>query len=75
MSVVSHCRCCDAKFPDRLLSVRDAAEMLGVSVSALNHYRNEGLIPFVRLKDRVIRFSLRDLMQYLEDRRVIEVTL
>ena len=75
MSVVSQCRCCDAKFPDRLLSPRDAAEMLGVSVSALTHYRNEGLIPFVRLKDRVIRFSLRDLMQYLEDRRVIEVTL
>lgn len=54
--------------PTRLLTARDAAPLLGVSVRWL--YRHAGTLPFARrLSDRAVRFEEAGLLTWLERRR------
>lgn len=46
---------------DTLLSIGDAARMLGVSVDTLRRYANDGLIPVVRTLGGQRRFRLVDV--------------
>ena len=50
---------------DRLLTPKQAAEMLAVSVNALDHHRRVGNVPFVRL-GRLVRYSERQLCEWIE---------
>ena len=43
---------------DRLLTVKEAATMLGVTPKTLYEWASEGRIPFVKLLDRAVRFRL-----------------
>ena len=53
------------------LATKDAAEFLGMSEQALSQlrYRDAGP-PFVRINQRIIRYSYADLIRWLESRTV-----
>jgi excisionase family DNA binding protein len=53
--------------PDSLLSIDEAASVLGMSKSYL--YRNAAEFPFVRRQGRSLRFSARGVQEYLAGRR------
>jgi excisionase family DNA binding protein len=49
-----------------LLTPAEAANYLGVSLSALNHWRSERRGPvYVKLEGRLIRYRLADLEKYV----------
>lgn len=53
----------------RLLSERDAANVLGLSPRTLQDYRLDGNgPPFVRVSPRTIRYSAADLSDWLAER-------
>lgn len=54
----------------RLLTYKDVAELLGLSVIAVKELRRSGALPYVRISERVIRFREQDVMQFIEDRHV-----
>ena len=61
------CPHCHEKFPDRLLTPIEAAEMFSLTVGAMEHRRRRGTIPFVRLpQSRLIRYRLSTLMDLIE---------
>lgn len=49
--------------PDRLLDVREAAEMLGLKPSTLYQWAYERRIPVVKLFGRALRFRASDLQK------------
>lgn len=49
--------------PDRLLDVREAAEMLGLKPSTLYQWAYERRIPVVKLFGRALRFRMSDLQK------------
>lgn len=49
--------------PDRLLDVREAAEMLGLKPSTLYQWAYERRIPVVKLFGRALRFRVSDLQK------------
>ena len=51
----------------RLLTIREAAEFLSLSVGSLYHMSSEGRVPVVRLSRRCIRFRRLALEQWLAD--------
>jgi excisionase family DNA binding protein len=55
---------------DRLLTIREVAELTGLRVSSLYHFVSEGRIPVVRLSQRCIRFRLSALLQWWDDMTV-----
>jgi len=55
------------KMPDSLLTTKQAAELLNMSVAFLERDRWQGaLIPFVVIGTRSIRYKLGDLLKYIE---------
>lgn len=52
----------------RLLTVRDAARYLAVSVSTLYGWVWQRRIPFVKI-GRALRFDVRDLERFVEENR------
>jgi predicted DNA-binding transcriptional regulator AlpA len=55
--------------PDRMLDVREAAEMLGVTPRWL--YRHAGSLPFMRkLGPKTLRFSRAGLLRHLGTKRL-----
>lgn len=51
----------------RLLSTKEAAEMLGVSVAFLERDRWAGAkVPFVKVGSRAVRYRMSDLTNYIE---------
>ncbi len=54
---------------DKLLNSRELAEFLGVSTYWIKEKRQAGLIPYLRLFDRLIRFRTDDVMAALEARQ------
>jgi excisionase family DNA binding protein len=48
-----------------LLTVKEAAKYLRVSISSLRNYFRAGRIPFLRLLNRSVRFRRADLDAYL----------
>jgi excisionase family DNA binding protein len=55
--------------PD-MLSYRDAARMLGVSVSTVHTWAYRRQVPHVRLSARVVRFRRAELERWLDARYV-----
>lgn len=65
--------------PDRLITAKEASEYLGISVATLAKMRSigpscEGLphIPFVKFSPKSVRYSLRDLEDYVSRHRVCQ---
>jgi len=49
-----------------LLTPLEAASYLGISLSALNHWRSERRgPPYIKLEDRLVRYRLADLEKYI----------
>jgi excisionase family DNA binding protein len=55
--------------PDRLLDVREAAEMLGLKPSTLCRWAYERRIPVVKLFGRALRFRMSDLQELVTGSR------
>jgi excisionase family DNA binding protein len=51
---------------DRLLTIREAAELTGLAVGTLYHFVSAKRIPVVRLSRRCIRFRHSDLINWIE---------
>jgi excisionase family DNA binding protein len=51
---------------DRLLTVRELAQRLGVSVGTAYHWLSQGRLPCVRFSSRCVRFRESDLDEMLE---------
>jgi hypothetical protein len=59
----------DAKQLDAMVNTPNAAQFLGVSPRCLEQYRIKGGGPqFVRISHRCIRYRMRDLLTYAQDR-------
>ena len=58
---------------DRLLSVPDVAELLGVSRAQVYRFIERERLPALRLSNRVQRFRERDIEQWLENRAKVSV--
>lgn len=52
---------------DRLLTIKEVAELTGLQVSSLYHFVADGRIPVVRLSRRCIRFRLSALHQWWDE--------
>jgi predicted site-specific integrase-resolvase len=56
---------------ENLVNEVEASKVLGISSTTLRiGYRYKGLIPFVRMKDKCIRYRLSDLQKFVESRLV-----
>jgi excisionase family DNA binding protein len=54
-----------------LLTPAEAARYLGVSLSALEHWRSQRRGPaYIKLEGRLVRYRLADLEKYLTERSV-----
>jgi excisionase family DNA binding protein len=53
----------------RLLSVGEAAEFLGVSATSLRKWSDQGLVPVYRTPGGQRRYSLPDLQRFIESMR------
>ena len=54
----------------RLLTTKQAADMLGISVSMLAKDRmNKGKIPYIRIGKKTIRYDYYELKKYLKRMR------
>lgn len=54
----------------RLLTYKDVAELLGLSVIAVKELRRNGSLQYVRVSERVIRFREEDIQKFVSDRHV-----
>ena len=52
-----------------LLTIKQAAERLNLSVSSLNHLMARGEVSPVRLSDGIVRFELHELERFIRTRR------
>ncbi len=53
---------------DKLLSVHEASELLGVKVSTLYSWIHQGFVPHVKL-GRLVKFSATDLTRWVEEKK------
>lgn len=54
----------------RLLTTKEAADMLGISVSMLAKDRmNKGEIPYIKIGKKAIRYDYYELKRYLKRKR------
>ena len=51
-----------------LLDEKDLAEQLQVTTRTIRNYRQEGLIPFIRIGKRTLRYDLQDVVTCLKKR-------
>lgn len=54
------------KFGDRLLTIREVAEITGLTVGTLYHFVSEKRIPVVAISARCVRFHPAQLDEWLE---------
>ena len=63
-----------ADIDERVLTYREAAQLLKVSARTLERWTREGLVPYIRLPQRGrwsgIRFSRNQLLRWLRQRTV-----
>ncbi len=52
---------------DRLLGVREAAELLSVKVSTLYQWKYQRKIPFIKLLGKALRFRRSAILQLITD--------
>ena len=57
----------DSRNDDRLLTIRQAAELLNLSPNSLYHFVSSRRIPVIRISARCIRFSRRALLEWIEN--------
>ena len=50
---------------DRIISAKEAAELLGVGIGRVQRYAKDGVIPHIKYPD-VLRFSLAELTAWRE---------
>lgn len=55
---------------DGLLSKRGLAPRLQISVRTLDAWMKRGLVPFIKIGGKTVRFRLADVIQKLSERRV-----
>ncbi len=56
---------------ENLLNESEAGKVLGIAATTLRiGYRYKGLIPFVRLKDKCIRYRQSDLQKFVKSRLI-----
>jgi predicted site-specific integrase-resolvase len=56
---------------ENLINEVEASKVLGIASETLRiGYRYKGLIPFVRMKDKCIRYRPSDLQKFVESRLV-----
>jgi len=53
-----------------LLSTSEMARFLRISTSTIDKYRRLGLIPYVRLPNGQVRFEQKEIMKWIEEKRV-----
>lgn len=51
-----------------LLDEKDLALELKVTTRTVRNYRQEGLIPFIRIGKRTLRYDLQDVVAFLKRR-------
>jgi excisionase family DNA binding protein len=51
---------------DKLLTINEVSELIGLAVGTLYHFVSERRIPVVRLSKRCIRFRYSDLLEWIE---------
>lgn len=54
----------------KLMTIKETAKILGVSESSLKGMIRRGLIPYIKLSPRVLRFEPEVLEEFLEKRKV-----
>jgi excisionase family DNA binding protein len=54
---------------DRLLTVRELAERLGISLGTVYHWLSQGRLPAIRFSKRCVRFRESDVQQLLDQLR------
>jgi excisionase family DNA binding protein len=54
---------------ERLLNRQELARLLGVSVSWVRDRTNEGVIPHLRLSERVVRYRASEVRRWMDERR------
>ena len=60
---------------DNLLTTKQAALILGVSIAFLERDRWAGArIPYIQIGDRAVRYRMRDLMKFIESRTRISTS-
>jgi len=52
---------------EKLLNDRQAAEILGLAVSTLRNWRNNGRGPVYRKMGRAVRYALADLQAFINE--------
>jgi len=57
-------------FENQLITYKQAAQYLGLSVPYLRRLKSKGLIPFVQVGDRGVRFRVSSLNHWIEKREV-----
>jgi excisionase family DNA binding protein len=55
---------------DRLLNIKEAAEVLGIAPGSLYYMVSQRRVPFVRISNRCLRFSKAALEKFISDRSV-----
>jgi excisionase family DNA binding protein len=51
-----------------LLDERDLAQQLKVTTRTVRNYRQAGIIPYIRMGKRAVRFDLADVVSFLKKR-------
>ena len=51
-----------------LLDEKDLAEQLQVTTRTVRNYRQAGIIPYIRIGKRTVRFDLQDVVTFLKKR-------
>jgi predicted site-specific integrase-resolvase len=57
---------------DQLVKKRVAAAFLDITPRTLENWRNKGLIPYIRIANRVVRYSLTDIAAVLRKNGLVE---
>ena len=60
----------EAKMEKVLLTTREMARFLRISTSTIDKYRRRGLIPYVMLPNGQVRFGQKEIMKWIEEKRV-----
>jgi len=53
-----------------LLTTREIANFLRIAPKTIGHYRKLGLLPYIKLPTGGVRFDQREIMKWIEDKRI-----
>jgi predicted site-specific integrase-resolvase len=57
---------------DKFVKKSAAAAFLGITPRTLETWRNKGLIPYIRIANRVVRYSLTDIAAALRKNGLVQ---